>query len=87
MNSGEPAHIAKSMRPVRVEIVSKMLAMVRGETDPVLMQQFGISYNTWRKIRSGNAIRWSLAERLETRLACERVAPSHRVPNMPDRVD
>lgn len=46
------------------------------------MAQFGISYNTWRKVKSGQAIRRSVAERLEHRIvgaapAALGTAPTH----------
>lgn len=37
-------------------------------TDEALMERFGISYNTLRKIEAGLPIRSSLANRLEDRL-------------------
>ena len=40
-------------------------------TDGALMQRFGISYNTLRKIESGEPIRRSLAIRLQERLEKE----------------
>jgi hypothetical protein len=56
-------------RHVDPEIVRKILDNLPGQTDPVLMSHFGISYNTYRKIRSGEAIRCSVADRLEKRVA------------------
>lgn len=41
--------------------------------DP-LMQTFGISANTWKKIREGKPIRASLAERLIERMTSEGVS-------------
>jgi uncharacterized protein (UPF0210 family) len=55
-------------RRVDPDIVRKMLENLPGQTDPVLMSHFGISYNTFRKIRAGEAIRRSVADRLEKRL-------------------
>jgi len=40
---------------------------VTAQTDAALMEQFGISYNTWRKVRAGDPIRASVADRLEQR--------------------
>jgi hypothetical protein len=57
------------MRPVEAGAVALMKRSVCGQTDEVLMRQFGISYNTWRKVRDGQPIRRSVAERLEHRLA------------------
>ena len=42
--------------------------MVSRQTDEGLNEQFGLSYNTWRKIRSGLPIRASVAERVELRV-------------------
>ena len=56
------------LRPVEPAIADRMRRDLRGETDETLTEQFGISYNTWRKIRSGQAIRASLAARVEDRL-------------------
>lgn len=50
------------------ELVAYMLRECPGRTDEVLMDRFGISYNTFRKIEAGLPIRRSLAERLEVRL-------------------
>lgn len=56
------------MRPVQRQVLDHMLTEMRGQTSDVLMMQYGISYNTWRKIRAGNPIRKSVAERLEQRV-------------------
>lgn len=45
-----------------------MKAIVSCQTDEGLTEQFGLSYNTWRKIRSGLPIRASVAERVELRM-------------------
>lgn len=63
-----PTAAAGRLRPVEPAIAERMRRDVRGETDEALTAQFGISYNTWRKIRSGQAIRASVAARLESRL-------------------
>ncbi len=57
-----------AMRPVPAHIVSQMLADTRDETGSALMTRYGISYNTWRKLRVGDPVRDSLAERLERRV-------------------
>ncbi|WP_156348363.1 hypothetical protein [Sphingomonas sp. Leaf34] len=57
-----------AMRPVPAHIVSQMLADMRDETGSALMMRYGISYNTWRKLRVGDPVRDSLAERLERRV-------------------
>lgn len=56
------------MRFVRQDVLDHMLAGMRGQTSDVLMMQYGISYNTWRKIRSGDPVRNSVVERLEKRV-------------------
>lgn len=56
------------MRPVDPEIAQRMRQEVRGETDSILTEQFGISYNTWRKVRIGKSIRASVAARIESRV-------------------
>lgn len=58
----------KNLRPVDAIIVSRIRDQLTGETDEALMGRFGISYNTWRKVRSGKPIRRSVAERLEQRM-------------------
>lgn len=40
----------------------------RGRTDEMLQEQFGISYNTWRRIVRNDPIRQSVAHRLMERL-------------------
>jgi hypothetical protein len=59
----------QSLRAVNPRIVSKMHDQLVGQTDATLMGRFGISYNTWRKVRSGEPIRRSVAERLEQRMS------------------
>lgn len=56
------------LRCVDPMIVNRMMAQLSGETDEALMRDFGISYNTWRKVRTGSPIRRSVAERLERRV-------------------
>lgn len=57
-----------SLRAVDAGIVARMSATLEGQTDETLMPQFGISYNTWRKVRAGEPIRRSVADRLEQRV-------------------
>ena len=56
------------LRPVMDKVAQRMRRDVRAETDASLTEQFGISYNTWRKVRTGEAIRASLADRIESRV-------------------
>lgn len=56
------------LRIVDADVVARMSATLHGQTDETLMPQFGISYNTWRKVRAGEPIRGSVADRLEQRV-------------------
>lgn len=60
--------VAKGSCIVDPSIVSRMQATVCGQTDEALNAQFGLSYNTWRKLLAGQPIRKSLASRLESRM-------------------
>lgn len=53
------------------ELRDYLLQECPGRTDSVLMERFGISYNTFRKIEAGDLIRRSVAVRLEQRLRAE----------------
>ncbi|MCC2979457.1 MULTISPECIES: hypothetical protein [unclassified Sphingomonas] len=64
-----PSGAKAGMRPVNERAVALMKREMIGQTDELLMRQFGISYNTWRKVREGQPIRRSVADRLESRLA------------------
>lgn len=59
---------APALRVVDPSIVRLMRMEMRGETDKALVPQFGISYNTWRKVRAGEPIRRSVADRVEERV-------------------
>jgi hypothetical protein len=56
---------ALAQRQVAPDTVRKMLENLPGQTDAVLISSFGMSYNTFRKIKSGKAVRCSLADCLE----------------------
>ena len=60
-----------AMVPLPPEIVRYMRAECPGRTDEALQPRFGISYNTWRRIEQGAAVRASVAERLIRRIFCE----------------
>ncbi len=62
-SSGRP-----NMRNVDDYIAQAMQHILDGQTDEKLMPQFGISYNTWRKVRAGMPIRSSVATRLERKV-------------------
>jgi DNA-binding Xre family transcriptional regulator len=55
---------------VRVDGVSieRMTRALSAQTDAGLMQTFGISLNTWNKLKKGEPIRQSVATRLIERL-------------------
>ncbi len=46
------------------DVVEHLNAHCPARTDEALQPRFGISYNTWRKIERGEAIRGSVARRL-----------------------
>jgi len=50
------------------DVVRTMERLLTGQTDEALNDRFGISYNTWRKIKLGKQVRVSLANRLQSRL-------------------
>ncbi len=52
-------------------IVNRMEACVRTQKPDEVMARFGISTNSWVKIRSGEPVRESLATRLVERLVRE----------------
>jgi hypothetical protein len=59
-----------TLRPARCRIIhpavaAVMVEMVTARTDEALTDQFGISYNTWRKIERSQPIRASVADRVE----------------------
>lgn len=56
-------------RPVNPALVRKMENLATARTKEALNAQFGISYNTWRKLLAGEPVRASLAERLVSRIA------------------
>lgn len=60
-----------SMMPLPPEIVTHLIENCPGRTDEALQPRFGISYNTWRQIERGAALRRSLAERLIRRVSAE----------------
>ncbi len=59
---------SKGCRPVDPILVDRLQAIVDRRTDRALTEQFGISYNTWRKLIAGEPIRASVLTRLEARL-------------------
>lgn len=60
--------IPEPLKVVPRDIVESMRIGLAGQTNAALMPRYGISYNTWRKVQVGDAIRRSVAERLEQRL-------------------
>lgn len=49
-------------------LVSKMASLLPRESPEEVQCQFGIGINTWVKLRRGEAIRYSVAERLVKRV-------------------
>ncbi|WP_336959725.1 hypothetical protein [Sphingobium aquiterrae] len=67
------SHLARTapmanMRIIPESVVDDMRIMLRAQTPECIMATFGISMNTWVKIRDGHPIRRSVAERLLERL-------------------
>ena len=60
--------VPEPLKVVPHDIVEAMRIGLAGQTNAALMPRYGISYNTWRKVQVGDAIRRSVAERLEQRL-------------------
>lgn len=58
----------KGCRDVDPGFVDRLRAMVTLRTDAALTERFGISYNTWRKLIAGQAVRASVLSRLEARM-------------------
>ena len=54
-------------------IVEKMDLELRAQTAECVMDTFGISVNTWVKIKRGEPIRRSVGHRLVARLKCNRL--------------
>lgn len=50
------------------EAVADMRVRLRAQTDAEIFDTFGISMNTWVKVRDGRAVRHSTADRLLRRL-------------------
>ena len=63
-----PKGVTKGCRPVDPALIARLEAIVHRRTDPALTAQFGISYNTWRKMIAGQPVRVSLLARLQARL-------------------
>lgn len=56
------------MTVVDPAIVERMISMAPGHSAEIIQDKFGISLNTWSKLRKGAAIRLSVAERLLVRM-------------------
>lgn len=56
------------MRNVDPQVVERVIVGAPRKTDAALMPSFNVSYNTFRKIRAGELIRSSVAERLGQRV-------------------
>ncbi|NKI99277.1 hypothetical protein [Novosphingobium sp. SG707] len=64
MNEPLPKH----QRVVPLDLVERMAQHLNRQSRDELMDRYGISYNTWRKLRAGDPICASVAERLEQRV-------------------
>lgn len=53
---------------LRPEFVELMRGLLQAQTRDAITDTFGISANTWNKIKAGHAIRASVAKRLLDRL-------------------
>lgn len=58
---------------VAPEVVAAMRSVITCQKPDVIQNRFGISLNTWTKLREGRAIRHSVAERLMHRLKRDQV--------------
>lgn len=56
---------------VNPSFIEKMNARLRAQTAECVMATFGISVNTWLKMRKGMPIRKSVAERLVRRMSAD----------------
>lgn len=63
--------MSREMIHLPQEVVEHMRANCPGRTDEALRRRFGISYNTWRKIERGGALRLSLGQRIVHRVEAE----------------
>lgn|GEM_PF-3277882 len=61
-----PARLARAR--LDHEAIEQMTRALRVQTDDCVMETFGISVNTWFKLKKGEAVRASVVERLMERL-------------------
>lgn len=59
---------APGLSYVNPKLVEKLRGQLRAQTSECVMETFGISANTWVKMRKGMPIRKSVAERLLRRI-------------------
>lgn len=64
-------HGRQSMTLIGTELAAHMAERLTAQTAEIVMQTFGISVNTWVKIRAGQPIRASVADRLLRRIQLE----------------
>lgn len=64
---------ALAMKHVPPEIVERICRIRQRDPSAPVMQQFGISDNSWRKLRRGEPLRRSVADRLIARFSCDRM--------------
>lgn len=63
------SQVRRAMISLPDDVAEFIRVQCAGRTDESLQRQFGISYNTWRRIESGAPIRQSLALRLIAKTA------------------
>lgn len=74
VSSPPPRHVVLSSKGQRAMLripeatVRRMRSELRAQTPDCITSTFGISMNTWTKVRDGHPIRRSVAERLMQRL-------------------
>jgi len=66
---GRETRVSRGMIRIPAETVALMRAQLPAQTNDAISATFGISQNTWVKIRDGEPIRRSVGERLIARLA------------------
>ena len=67
MSIEPPANPGRSCKPVPADVIEKMMQLLPCQSKDVVMDVLGISSNTWLKVKKGQPIRSSIAERLAGR--------------------
>lgn len=63
-----PVRYPKGCCSVDPRLIDRLETMVDCRTEAAVNAQFGISYNTWRKLIAGQPVRASLLSRLQARI-------------------